>query len=190
MIPDALAATRRRGDRAAFLPSRGSVAALIVGLALGAGCGRHAGPVVQFVEGLVLLDGQPLEGATVGLSPVEGSPGLPAYARTDARGVFRVTSTRGGRRDAGAAAGDYIVTIEKVVAEDAPEVEDDEKRSAAVKKPARAASRRQPWNVVPGIYGETETSPLRATIQSGRNVGSAFVFDLKTDGTSSVAPRR
>jgi hypothetical protein len=48
---------------------------------------------VQFVEGKMILDGEALEGATVGLSPVNGSTGLPAYARTDGQGVFRVTST-------------------------------------------------------------------------------------------------
>lgn len=191
MTPNNPAAVRRQRDRVALhLPGGVLVPVMLVGLGLIAGCGRNAGPIVQFVEGKVLLDGQPLEGATVGLSPVTATQGLPGYARTNAAGIFQVTSTRGGKRDAGAAVGDYIVTISKVVAEEVPVADDDASRSAAATKPARAAPSKQPWNVVPDVYGEKETSPLRATIQPGRNVGPAFVFDLKTDGAAVASPRR
>lgn len=160
---------------------------LLVGLGLVVGCGRNAGPLVQFVEGKVMLDGGALEGATVGFSPVKGSTGLPAYARTDGKGVFRVTSTRGGRRDGGAVAGEYIVTIAKVVAEDGDvAVEDD----GSGKKPARRPSSKPPRNVVPDVYAEVDTSPLRATIQRGANTGPAFVFDLKSPGPKATPGKR
>ena len=97
------AACRLAVQMPSYLASHGLMLVIVVGLGLVVGCGRNAGPVVQFVEGKIVLDGEALEGATVGLSPVKGSKGLPAYARTDGQGVFRVTSTRGGRRDAGAA---------------------------------------------------------------------------------------
>jgi hypothetical protein len=160
---------------------------IVAGLGLVVGCGRSRGPVVQFVEGKVVLDGELLEGATVGLSPVKGSQGLPAYARTDVQGVFRVTSTRGGRRDAGAVEGDYVVTVSKVVADEGDvAVEED----GAAKKPARRPSSKQPRNVVPEVYAEVDTSPLRATIKSGANTGPAFVYDLKSPAPKATPGKR
>lgn len=162
-----------------------SMIALAVGLGCLVGCGRN-GPVVQFVEGRVVLDGQTLEGATVGLSPIAGSKGLPAYARTDTQGIFRVTSTRGGRRDAGAAEGDYVVTISKVVADEA-DVAVEAAELGEQRKPVPTGSRKPPRNVVPEVYAEVDTSPLRATIQRGANTGPAFVFDLKSSGANAVS---
>lgn len=167
---------------------RGLASMSVVGLVLLVGCGR-SGPVVQFVEGKVVLDGQAMEGATVGLSPAAGSKGLPAYARTDAQGIFRVTSTRGGRRDAGAAVGDYIVTISKVVADEA-DVADAGGEPVEGKKPARPGARQEPRNVVPEVFAEVDSSPLRATVKSGANTGPAFVFDLKSPGLKAPSGKR
>ena len=184
-IPHAV--SRVAGRAAPRLARGGLMLVIVVGLGLVVGCGRNAGPVVQFVEGKVILDGEALEGATVGLSPVKGSKGLPAYARTDGQGVFRVTSTRGGRRDAGAAEGDYVVTVSKVVADEGDvAVEED----GAAKKPARRPSSKQPRNVVPEVYAEVDTSPLRATIKSGANIGPAFVYDLKSPALKATPGKR
>ena len=170
-----------------WLPSMISIAiAVAVGLGCLVGCGR-SGPVVQFVEGRVVLDGQTLEGATVGLSPVAGSKGLPAYARTDTQGIFRVTSTRGGRRDAGATEGDYIVTISKVVADEADVAVE---ATEPGERPKPVSSRKPPRNVVPEVYAEVDTSPLRVTIKRGANTGPAFVFDLKSSGANVVSGKR
>ena len=172
---------------AVYLPCQGLMLVLVAGLGLVVGCGRNAGPVVQFVEGKVVLDGESLEGATVGLSPVKGSKGLPAYARTDGKGVFRVTSTRGGRRDAGAAVGDYVVTVSKVVADDEDVATEED---GAAKKPSRRPSSKSPRNVVPEVYAEVDASPLRATIKSGANTGPAFVFDLKSPEPKATPGKR
>lgn len=171
-------------------PSRWCAALLTAALVgLGAGCWKSSGPAVQFVEGKVLLDGQPLEGATVGLSPAAGSSGLPAYARTNATGGFRVTSTRGGRRDAGAVVGEYIVTVSKVESEGAAAIEDTGEPDY-LRKPAAGARPKQPRNLVAEVYGEVGTSPLRMSVQRGANTGPAFVFDLRADGsTGTPAPR-
>ena len=88
-----------------------AVCLVAVGLALAVGCGRSKGPAVEFVEGMVLLDGQPIEGADVGFSPVAGR--LAAYGRTDSAGKFRLTTGQGGKRLAGAPIGDYAVTVIK-----------------------------------------------------------------------------
>jgi hypothetical protein len=182
------AANRNTGRGWATIPSGWLPSMITVGLGLllGCGCGR-SGPVVQFVEGRVVLDGQALEGATVGLSPVAGSQGLPAYARTDTQGIFRVTSTRGGRRDAGAAEGDYIVTISKVVADEADVAVE---AAEPGERPKPAPSRKSPRNVVPEVYAEVDTSPLRATIQRGANTGPAFVFDLNSSRAIAGSGKR
>ena len=184
-IPPAVC--RVAGRTAPHLARRGLMLVIVAGLGLVVGCGRSRGPVVQFVEGKMILDGEALEGATVGLSPVKGSTGLPAYARTDGKGIFRVTSTRGGRRDAGAAAGDYVVTVSKVVADDGDmAVEED----GSGKKPARRPTVKPPRNVVPDVYAEVDSSPLRATIHSGANTGPAFVFDLKSPEPKATPGKR
>ena len=184
-IPHAVC--RAAGRALTHQPCHGAILAIVAGLGLVVGCGRNAGPVVQFIEGKVILEGQALEGATVGLSPVTGSTGLPAYARTDGQGVFRVTSTRGGRRDAGAAAGEYVVTVSKVVADDGDAMVEED---GAAKKPARPPSSKPPRNVVPEVYAEVNTSPLRATIKSGANTGPAFVFDLNSPGPKATLEKR
>ena len=185
IIPHAV--SRVAGRTAPRLASHALMLVIVAGLGLVVGCGRNRGPAVQFVEGKVVLDGESLEGATVGLSPVKGSTGLPAYARTDGQGVFRVTSTRGGRRDAGAAAGDYVVTVSKVVADEGDvAVEED----GSGKKPARRPSSKQPRNVVPEVYAEVDSSPLRATIHSGANTGPAFVYDLKSPSPKATPGKR
>ena len=162
-----------------------TLASVVLGVV---GCGGPSGPAVQFVEGKVLLGGQPVEGATVGLSPVQGSQGLPAYARTDAAGTFRVTSTRGGRRDAGATVGEYIVTVTKEESDGGAVVEDTNDPNYG-KKSARPVRSKQPRSVVPEVYGEVSTSPLRMTVRQGKNDGPAFVFDLKTAAPAAGAPR-
>lgn len=184
-IPHAVC--RAAGQAFARQSRHGLILVIVAGVGLVIGCGRNAGPVVQFVEGKVILDGQPLEGATVGLSPVKGSTGLPAYARTDGQGIFRVTSTRGGRRDAGAAAGDYVVTVSKVVADEGDVMVEED---GSGKKPARRPSSKPPREVVPEVYAELSTSPLRATITSGANTGPAFVFDLKAPGSKAIPGKR
>ena len=152
----------------------------IVGMLSLGGCGQRVDrPDVEYVEGLVTLDGRPLEAATVGLSPVSG--GLPAYGNTDAAGVFRLTSSRGGLPGTGAVAGDYRVTIRKMKDEAAtaastaaeteppaePSIEDYERWLKEQKQDARQTPR--VTSLVPERYTNPETSGLTASIVAGRN---------------------
>lgn len=115
---------------------------------LAIGCDR--GPAVVRVEGKVLLDGQPLAAADVGFSPVGSGDVLAAGGRTRDDGTF-VLSSRGARLGAGALPGEYVVTVRKIK-------EPPEEFTGIIEY------------VVPLRFGDTEKSPLRATVVSGGNV--------------------
>lgn len=143
-------------------------AACVLGLSFIVGCGR-SGPVVEMVEGTVLLDGAPLNGATVGFSPLTPGAGLPASGASGADGSFRLTATGGGAPGRGTAVGDYAVTVAKTERISEPPSED---------RPAAPLKIR---HVVPPAYGGIATSGLKATVKKGLNKGDAFRFELKSD---------
>jgi hypothetical protein len=51
------------------------------------GCGGQPTLQTEYVEGVVTLDGQPVEGATVTFVPVAEGQGAPATGMTNAQGV-------------------------------------------------------------------------------------------------------
>lgn len=148
------------------------------------GCGKQTGPRVQFVKGIVALDGQPLEKATVALTPNAESTGLPAYGLTTAGGEFVLTSARGGAVGAGAVAGDYLVTVKKmqVVKEaDIGVLITRQEYERQMRENAGLLGFQPEAPVVPKAYGTAETSGLRVTVKQGRNTGPEFSFDLRPD---------
>src|SRR5262249_26417852 len=78
--------------------------ALALVLLVACGCGKR----MSKVEGTVLLDDKPLDGATVVFQPEEG--GQPATGMTGSDGVFHLTTRTTGD---GARTGNYKVTITK-----------------------------------------------------------------------------
>ncbi|MFM1995695.1 MAG: hypothetical protein RLZZ111_82 [Planctomycetota bacterium] len=168
---------KRRSGRRADLPA---LAMLALGVLVSAGCGR-SGPAVAFVEGTVLLDGQPVAEATVGFSPLAG--GLPAVGMTDGDGRFRLSSTGGGRPEAGAVPGEYVVMVSKQVVEHsgAPPTPEEESSAAPTSWPDRGSARPPTQTVrdlVPAAYGQAESSDLRAVVKPGRNT---LQFELRSD---------
>lgn len=163
---------------AAWVGRPAGVAALVVMVAASvSGCSR-SGPAVAYVKGVVLLDGKPIEGATIGFSP--RARGLPAVGCTDEAGRFTLTSTGGGRAAAGAAVGDYGVVISKQVIEDAARESAAEESDRPPGEWLGADSSRPPppprvTHVIPPAYGDTATSGLAAEVKPGRN---AFRFEL------------
>lgn len=133
------------------------------------GCGPR-GPVVAFVEGTVVLDGKPVDGATVTFSPTDGN-GLPAIGKTDATGRFNLTSTRGGTPNGGAVVGRYAVSVSKVGYDlgGKPAPADGDYSGVPVR------------HLVPTAYGEASSSGLSADVARGRN---AFRFELSSGGRS------
>ena len=174
-----------------ILPFRSAVSGLasasviMVVTLMTATCGcRPSGLPVQYVEGAVSLDGKPLSGATIAFQPLTAD-GLPAYGGTDAKGIYRLTTTRGGRRDGGALVGEYAITVSKWGnrLEDLP-AEPDPGDTVAMAEWLRKkdALERLPHDyIVPKRYGDPKTSGLTASVKQGRNTGAAFVFELTSD---------
>jgi hypothetical protein len=125
------------------------------------GCGRSIYPV----EGVVLLDGEPLEGATVVLEPEE--KGQPAVASTRADGTFRVSTPSGN----GAPPGNYLVTLTKISDRVPDTMPPFIRREGQPPTPAerakwqrkRAADKAKEKQWVPEAYLRKSTTPL--TIQ-------------------------
>lgn len=150
-------------------------------LAIVGGC-RPAGPAVEYVEGRVLVDGEPVADATVGFSPAGGA-GLAAFGQTDASGTYRLTTVQGGKKLGGAAVGDYVVTVKKYrnrIAElpTPPDEEQDPKGYATFKAELDRLTDLPSESLVPATYVELGTSPLRASVAKGKNVGPGFTFEL------------
>lgn len=126
------------------------------------GCGP-AGPAVQPVSGLVVMDGSPIGLATVILTPTTG--GLSATGISGSDGRFSLTTTASGRPWPGVGEGSYTVTITKLDTPVAPTLDPSDPKYAtsvdAVAAPTTYG--------VPKDYGDPATSGLTATITKGKN---------------------
>ena len=132
------------------------------------GC-SGGGPTTQMITGTIVFEGKPVDDAVVGLSP-KGGEGLPAYGRTNANGEFKMTSVQGGRDNAGAVEGDYIVTITKIVPSREPtaeEIRNLQEREIPYNIPDK--------NLLPEKYANVSTSDLSAKVVQGKN---SFRFEL------------
>jgi len=145
------------------------------------GCGGTKGPAVTAVSGTVLLDGEPLDGASVVFHPTSSS-GLGGSGKTSADGTFGLTTFRA-TPGAGVVPGEYVVTISKEEWPQFEEPEDDdpdyERKMAQVE---RDMERAKPTYVTPQAYGDEETSGLTATVSTGEN---KIVFELSSDFSGS-----
>jgi hypothetical protein len=156
-----------------------SIARLVAcSLTLACGCGPR-GPAVEMVEGVVLLDGRPVEGATVFFSPAsetgDEALGLPAAGRTGRDGGFRLNAGRGAKPGAGTKAGEYIVTVVKQESDPVPPPD--------LAKPPVSPPEITVRDLLPARYKLGATTPLRATVKHGKNV---YRFEL---GSGAAADR-
>ena len=128
----------------------------------------------QYVEGLVTLDGVPVEGATVTFRPKEKG-GMMAAGITDAKGLYRLNPLRG-KRGVGAMVGDFDVTVIK--ARDTGEGGRFEDLTGKVEY------------ITPPAYADVALSGLKATIKPGRNVGPDVSFELKSGFKGEANPKK
>ena len=128
-----------------------------------AGC-SHRGPVVQFVEGTVTLDGVPVADADVCFTP-KSTEGIPALGKTDTNGQYRLTSARGGEFGKGAVGGEYEVRVMKYIDPDYaapinPSSNDPDKTYLPLANPKHQ---------LPEKYADVKTSGLSAAVKKGKN---------------------
>lgn len=130
---------------------RAAAAAVLAATGVMAGCGSGSGAADSYpASGVVTLNGQPVEGAIVTFTPASAEPGVGGgQASTDASGRFEMSHLRdnGQTTVAGLPAGEYRVTVTKIVA------------------PAGEASlTKPPRNTLPAQYQSVEETPLSANV--------------------------
>lgn len=131
---------------------------LAAAISMTAGCGAQSQlPKLPAVAGTVTLDGAPVDGATVTFYPQGAGRG--AFAVTDSSGKFTLRSSP---EEFGAAAGEYLVTVEKKTAAAAPvpTFADMERQSKAGKPPVSTPA----VSAIPERYADQKKSGLKATV--------------------------
>jgi len=124
------------------------------------GCSQR-GPVVQFVEGTVTLDGAAVADADVCFTP-KGAEGIPAVGKTDASGSYRLTSAQAGEFGKGAVAGEYDVRVVKLL-------DPDYVPPSTPTIGVRGGPMANPKHQLPEKYADVKTSGLTATVKKGKN---------------------
>ncbi|GHT43611.1 hypothetical protein FACS189443_7220 [Planctomycetales bacterium] len=116
---------------------------------------------VEYVEGIVTLDGELVLGANVVFVPLTKGEGTieAAGGMSDGQGRYKLSSMNGDP-EKGAVAGKYRVLIEKV-----------EVRDLTVNGSQRRIGDLDyiQISLLPKIYGDKEKSPLTATVNPGKN---------------------
>jgi hypothetical protein len=117
---------------------------------------------VEFVEGLVTMDGKPVVGASVTFFPITNAPPIEsASGSTDENGIYRLSSQNGAPL-AGAVAGKYRVTVMKSsIQPNAAGIEEHEDLLDYDAPPTH--------HYLPAIYRDHQNTPLKATVNKGRN---------------------
>ena len=148
-----------------------------------AGC-QKAPPGILYLEGIVTLDGQPVNGVSVILHPRCGE-GTAAGGMTDARGRFRVT-TGTAPIGSGAKEGEYDVTFSKIEVE--REAEDKVFSGQAPAPMTRHSSVPTPvkrTHIIPERYGKPRTSGLEP-ITVALEGNNRFTFELESEKTAAA----
>ncbi|MDR1959080.1 MAG: carboxypeptidase-like regulatory domain-containing protein [Planctomycetaceae bacterium] len=137
------------------------------------GCGTEGkGLRVEYVEGVISLEGKPLPGASVTFIPLAEDGAMEAAGGySNENGVYRLTSGNG-NSEKGAVLGEYRVLVSKIEAKDLTEG----KEYGTSTGYAKTFTQKQ---LLPSVYQDRTKSPLRATVKKGKNKG--LDFDLKSN---------
>ncbi|GHT25891.1 hypothetical protein FACS18942_02060 [Planctomycetales bacterium] len=125
------------------------------------GCGPQSRVPINYVEGIVTLDGKPAAGAAVIFVPPDENSGFEGAAGTaDEDGRFKMSSING-LPEKGAMEGEYKVVFSLTVFKklDKPVWDDTQGKKVSEKY----------VNVIPLIYQNPDTTPLSATVVKGKN---------------------
>lgn len=120
------------------------------------GCGQTSS-----VKGRVLLDGQPVAGATVLFMPDAEGQGRPASGTTDSDGYFHLTTFR---RGDGALPGTYRIVVSKTEVRSEPPDENHASKKRALDYLERHSGRKRSKPLIPAIYSDATKTTLRCTV--------------------------
>jgi hypothetical protein len=134
------------------------------------GCGQ-----TNTVKGRVLLDGQPVAGATVTFVPDADGQGRPAFGTTDSDGYFQLMTYRPGD---GALPGAYRIVVSKTEAPAAPPDNDHASKQRAQDYLARHSGHKRDKPLLPAIYSDAAKTPLRCTVPAS----SLVTVELSSGG--------
>jgi len=130
-------------------------------LLLFAGCGdRRTYSKTEMVEGIVTLDGVPVEGAEVIFYPLDLETGEGATGKTDEKGMYRLSSVKGAPGK-GTPVGEYGVTVSKYITTVLDEPYLDRAQDAYITYTTEEH--------MPVVYTDIKDSPLKATVIAGNN---------------------
>jgi hypothetical protein len=123
------------------------------------------------VEGIVLLENEPVPEATVLFIP-EGGTGQPAHGTTDENGKFQLSTFK---ENDGALPGAYKVTVTKSVPPpQPPEAEPGDSRSIVAHFKAIKEQKHEK-SLLPATYADIKTTPFHYTVP----VDGKLVLELK-----------
>ncbi|MDR0335873.1 MAG: carboxypeptidase-like regulatory domain-containing protein [Planctomycetaceae bacterium] len=125
------------------------------------GCQQSVYIPTEMVEGIVTLDGVPVADAEITFYPVQFGVGESAMGRTDANGVYNLSSMKG-KPKKGTLPADYNITVSKYVTKELEKPYFDPAQDAVIKFESN--------EMIPLVYTDVETSPLTATVVKGNNV--------------------
>ncbi len=112
------------------------------------------------VQGVLTLDGKPVEGAQVSFVPPQGGPGRYAIATTGSDGSFQLTTIT---PNDGALPGDYAVVVVYEEGFEVPPATNMKDAKAGFLK-ARQKPKKAPKYVIPPQYGDAAKTPLRQKV--------------------------
>jgi hypothetical protein len=122
------------------------------------GCNKNNVIPTESVTGVVTLDGQPFEGASITFVPK--SAGTSAYARSG-KGGYYALQTLQGAPDKGTTVGEYAVVVTKSEAVPSGETK---KNSYGEDVPEMISK-----SLLPEIYSSSDTTPLTFQVNIGTN---------------------
>jgi len=142
------------------------------------GCNKNTFGVVD-VTGKITVDGQPVEGISVSMSPADAAanPSQRAAAGvTKEDGTFRVVTP--GAKVAGVMPGEYVLTFQKEVWL----TEDGELAENIPYDPSKPEPKTHPEDLLPAKYKNPQNSDCKVTIEAKKYKKGevAFEFDISS----------